>query len=136
MIVDSSALISILEGESGSTRVLEALAAASPGALMSAASWVEAGIVADARSARHGERLDRVIEELGIEIVPVTTRQAEVARLAYQRFGRGPGSPARLTYGDCFSYALSTTEGRPLLYVGNDFSQTDVAPALRADWSP
>jgi len=77
-----------------------------------------------------------VIEELGIEIVPVTTRQAEVARLAYQRFGRGPGSPARLTYGDCFSYALSTTEGRPLLYVGNDFSQTDVAPALRADWSP
>ena len=59
-----------------------------------------------------------------------------MARLAYQRFGRGSGSPARLTYGDCFSYALSTTEGRPLLYVGNDFSQTDVAPALRADWSP
>lgn len=101
---------------------------------MSAASWVEAGIVADARSGRHGERLDRVIEEL--EIVPVTTRQAEVARLAYQRFGRGSGSPARLTYGGCFSYALSTTEGRPLLYVGNDFSQTDVAAALQADWSP
>lgn len=56
MIVDTSALISILEGAERSRRVLEALAAASPGALMSAASWVEAGIVADARSARHGER--------------------------------------------------------------------------------
>lgn len=133
MIVDTSALIAILEGEPGSMRLLSALAAASPAPRMSAASWVEAGIVADARSARHGERLDRVIEELGIEIVPVTVRQGEVARLAYQRFGRGSGSPARLNYGDCFSYALSTTEGRPLLFVGTDFSQTDVAPVLHPD---
>lgn len=133
MIVDTSALIAILEGEPGSMRLLSALAAASPAPRMSAASWVEAGIVADARSARHGERLDRVIEELGIEIVPVTVRQAEVARLAYQRFGRGSGSPARVNYGDCFSYALSTTEGRPLLFVGSDFGQTDVAPVLHQD---
>ena len=133
MIVDTSALIAILEGEPGSLRLLSALAAASPPPRMSAASWVAAGIVADARSARHGERLDRVIEELGIEIVPVTVRQAEVARLAYQRFGRGSGSPARLNYGDCFSYALSTTEGRPLLFVGGDFAQTDVAPVLPPD---
>ena len=133
MIVDTSALIAILEREPGSMRLLAALAAASPAPRMSVASWVEAGIVADARSARHGERLDRVIEELGIEIVPVTVRQGEVARLAYQRFGRGSGSPARLNYGDCFSYALSTTEGRPLLFVGNDFGQTDVAPVLHPD---
>ena len=77
-----------------------------------------------------------MIEELGIEVVPVTSRQAEVARLAYQRFGRGSGSPARLNFGDCFSYALSTTEGRPLLFVGNDFRQTDVAPVLSPEQAP
>lgn len=130
MIVDSSAVMAILESGPGSERVLAALAGASPPPKMSAATWVEVGIVADARSARHGERLDKVIATLGIEIVPVTCRQAEVARLAYQRFGRGSGSRARLNFGDCFAYALSTTEGQPLLYVGDDFPHTDVAAAL------
>lgn len=129
MIVDSSALMAILEGEAGSDAVLAA-AAAGP-CRMSAATWVEVSIVADARSAAHGERLDELIRALEVEIVPVSTRQAEVARLAYRRYGRGSGSAARLNYGDCFSYALSVTAGEPLLFVGSDFTETDIAPALR-----
>lgn len=129
MIVDSSALMSVLSGEPDADRVLDA-AVAVP-CKMSIASWLEVSIVADNRSAAHGERLDRLIESLGIEIVPVTVRQGEVARLAHRRYGRGSGSPARLNYGDCFAYALSVVEGEPLLYVGEDFMHTDVAAALR-----
>jgi ribonuclease VapC len=99
---------------------------------MSVATWLEVCIVADARSTAHGERLDRIIEALDIEIVPVSTREGQVARVAYRRYGRGSGSPAQLNFGDCFAYALSVTTGEPLLFTGDDFGHTDVAPALRA----
>ena len=130
MIVDSSALMAIVEGEPDADALL-ARAAEGP-CRMSAASWVEVGIVADARSARHGERLNQIIDALEIEIVPVTVRQAEIARLAYRRYGRGSGSPARLNYGDCFAYALAEQQQCPLLFVGNDFAQTDIIPARPA----
>lgn len=125
MIVDSSALMAILSSEPDGDRLLRAAAAGT--CRMSAGTAVEVGIVADARSARHGERLDELLRVLEIEIEPVTPRQAEVARLAYRRYGRGSGSQANLNFGDCFSYALSVTAGEPLLYVGADFAHTDVA---------
>ncbi len=53
-----------------------------------------------------------------------------MARIAYQRFGRG-NHPAKLNYGDCFAYALAKVTGEPLLFKGNDFAQTDITPALR-----
>lgn len=129
MIVDSSALMAILEGEADAEAVLEV--AAGGECRMSAATWVEVSIVADARSAAHGERLDELIDVLDIAIEPVTVRQAEVARVAYRRYGRGSGSAAKLNFGDCFAYALSVTAGEPLLFVGADFPETDVARALR-----
>lgn len=125
MILDSSALVAILTLEPEGERLLRAAAAGR--CHMSAATAVEVGIVADARSARHGERLDELLRLLEVEVEPVTARQAEVARLAYRRFGRGSGSKAALNVGDCFSYALSVTAGEPLLYVGADFAETDVA---------
>lgn len=129
MIVDSSALMAVLEDEPDADAVLEA--ATADECRMSAATWVEVSIVADARSAAHGERLNELVDVLEIAIEPVTARQAEVARLAYRRYGRGSGSPARLNVGDCFAYALSVTSAEPLLFVGADFPETDVAAALR-----
>lgn len=128
MIVDSSALMAILQSEAGSEEVL-ALAASST-CRMSVANHLETVIVADARSAFHGARLDELVEALEIEIVPVSEREGQVARAAYRRFGRGSGSPARLNFGDCFAYALSVTSGEPLLFVGEDFTRTDVVAAL------
>ena len=122
MIIDSSALMAILSSEPDGDRLLRAAAAGT--CRMSAGTAVEVGIVADARSAR---LLDEILRVLEIEIEPVTPRQAEVARLAYRRYGRGSGSQANLNFGDCFSYALSVTAGEPLLYVGADFAHTDVA---------
>lgn len=73
---------------------------------------------------------DELVRELDISIEPVTEQQGEIARRAYQRFGRGSGSPARLNFGDCFSYALAVTTGEPLLFVGEDFRHTDIAAAI------
>lgn len=67
---------------------------------------------------------------LEITLEQVAAQQAQVARAAYRRFGRGTGSKARLNFGDCFSYALSVTTGEPLLYAGTDFGHTDVHSAL------
>lgn len=128
MIVDSSALMSILNKEPGFELIIEV--AARTDCRMSVATMLEVGIVADSRSAAHGQRLDRLIEALEIEVVPVSGREGEVARFAYRRFGRGSGSPARLNYGDCFAYALSVVLGEPLLFVGEDFTHTDVTAAL------
>lgn len=127
MIVDSSGLMAILQQEPEGDRLLATIAASQ--CRISAATMVEIGIVADARSSAHGERLDELLDVLDIEVVPVTVRQAQVARLAYRRFGRGSGSPARLNVGDCFSYALAVEAGQPLLFVGEDFTHTDIAAA-------
>ena len=128
MIVDSSALIAVLSSEPGHEQLAERLAA-EPGR-MSLATWTEAGIVADARSASYGQRLDALIGELGLALVPIDAQQAGIAREAYRRYGRGSGSRARLNYGDCFAYALAVVTGQPLLYVGDDFAHTDVRSAL------
>lgn len=127
MIIDSSALMAILEAEPMAERLLRAATVAP--CRISAATQVEAGIVADRRSAAHGERLDRLMSVLEIQVVPVTARQSELARLAHRRFGRGSGSRARLNFGDCFAYALAVESGEPLLFVGDDFALTDVAAA-------
>lgn len=93
---------------------------------MSAASVVESGIVVQARHGDPGEReLDVLLHRLAIDVVPVTQEQAEFARSAFRLYGKGR-HPAGLNYGDCFSYALAMVADEPLLFTGNDFSQTNV----------
>lgn len=128
MIIDSSAIMAILEKEPRAGTVM--MAAAKGPLRMSVASWLEVGIVADMRSASHGARLDELADRLDLGLEPVTEQQARIARAAYRRFGRGSGSPARLNFGDCFAYALSVVTGEPLLFVGEDFTHTDVVSVL------
>jgi len=86
-------------------------------------------MVMQGRLGERGEReLDLLVGRLRVEIVPVTLAQAELARSAFRRFGKGR-HPAGLNFGDCFSYALARALGQPLLFVGKDFSQTDVQVA-------
>lgn len=130
MIIDSSAVVAILELESGYKKYTRAILRASERAI-SAANYLEAAIVIDARSSKPATalRLDTWIESARIKIEPVTLQQARIARQAYLDYGKG-NHPARLNFGDCFAYALAKTTGRPLLFTGNDFSQTDVTAAL------
>lgn len=95
--------------------------------ILSAGSYVESFIVAD----RHpnvlvSRHLETLIAASGMRIAPFDERQAGIARAAYRDFGKGSGHPAALDFGDCFSYALAIDTDQPLLFVGNDFSHTDV----------
>ena len=130
MIVDTSALVAILTGEEDGPALLDVLLQADR-PKMSAASWLETAIVFDSRSSpQRRRRLDDLVAMLGIETVPFDAEQAGVARLAYQDFGRGSGHPARLNFGDCFSYALAIVSGESLLYKGDDFAATGVRAAI------
>ena len=72
--------------------------------------------------------LDELFQLLDVQMQPVTIHHARLAREAYRRFGKGR-HPAGLNYGDCFSYALASLTGEPLLFKGNDFKQTDIEAA-------
>jgi ribonuclease VapC len=129
MILDTSALIAILRYEAEATefaRLIEL--AAQP--RISAVSYVEAGAVIDgSKDPIASRRFDELIEAAQITIEPVTEAQARIARQAYRDFGKTSGHPAKLNFGDCFSYALAKSKGEPLLFKGQDFSRTDVRSA-------
>jgi len=130
MIVDASALIAILRGEPDARVFATALESASVRRI-SAASYLEAAIVMDgSRDPVISRRFDKLLSDAKIVVEPVTEEQARIARDAYRDFGRGSGHPARLNFGDCFAYALAKELREPLLFKGNDFAQTDIAPAL------
>lgn len=129
MIIDTSALLAILLQEPEAERFARAIAGAAR-RLLSAATLLETGIVLQARYGDEGGRdLDLLVLKLGIEIAPVTERQAGIARRAYRRYGKGQRHPAGLNFGDCFAYALATDTGEPLLFKEEDFALTDVEQA-------
>jgi len=129
MIVDSSAMVSVIKRETDWVEFARAMHSAK-NLSMSAASYLETSIVLDGlRSAAQSARLDELIEELGMVIEPVTAEQAKIARQAYRDYGRGSGHPANLNFGDCFSYALARDKREPILYKGDDFVHTDLRSA-------
>ena len=131
MIVDTSALMAILFGEPDAPQLMETLAGA-PNRSMSAVSLFEASLVAVQRQELAGlADLHELIRLFSIDIVPFSQRHADLALDAFMRFGKGR-HPARLNLGDCCSYALAQDLGQPLLFKGNDFTLTDIAPALPA----
>ena len=126
MIVDSSALIALILQEPGHQKIGRALRAEDK-LHMSAVTWVELGVVADRRlSEANQRRLDAMIDGLGIVLVPLSAVQARRPPQSHRRYGPGSGSAARLNMGDCFSYALAIELDEPLLFVGDDFTHTDV----------
>lgn len=130
MIIDTSAMIAILRAEPDAADYADAIENATARRL-SAANFVAAAAVID-RSADPiaSRRFDDVIAEADIAITPVTEAQARIARDAYRDFGKGSGHPAKLNFGDCFAYALAKDAGESLLFKGDDFGHTDIAPAL------
>ena len=128
MIIDTSAILTILPDEEERRHFNEAIEAAAT-VRLSTATYVETSIVIESRFGAAGlQDLDRFIEFAGIELVSVDTKQAKAARAAFSTYGKGR-HPASLNFGDCFSYALSWVFGEPLLFKGNDFSRTDIVPA-------
>ena len=132
MILDTSAVVGILNRERDAETLEDALVSAR-NRHMSAATLVELFVVIDGkRDPVRSARLDELLQRSDVEIIDVTTEQAHIARRAYRDFGKGSGHPARLNFGDCFSYALAKVTGEPLLFKGDDFGHTDLTPAVRA----
>jgi ribonuclease VapC len=129
MIVDTSAALAVVLGEPGFEAFASAISA-SETRRISAASFLEASIVAETRAGDRGLRqFDSFIRESELAIEPVTHEHALIAREGFSNYGKGR-HPAGLNFGDCFAYALAKSTGEPLLFKGEDFRQTDVLPAL------
>lgn len=124
MVLETSAFVAILQFEPERAALLGKLVPS--GAIMAAPSALEAHMVL---RKHYGDRTADVIRgklvELGIAVVPFAPEHVEEATRAFDRYGKGR-HPAGLNFGDCIAYALAKVSGRPLLFVGDDFSKTDV----------
>lgn len=134
MVIDTSAMLAILQDEPERRTFNEAIEAAETRSI-STASFVESSMILESRYGADGVRdFDLFIEIAQITSVSVDLKQAHLARQGFQKYGKGR-HPAGLNFGDCFAYALARLLDEPLLFKGNDFSQTDVechpASALR-----
>ena len=125
MVIDTSVILAFLFLEPDWEQFSEAIQSDNI-RLISAASVLEASLVTAARLGPDSlDELDLLLVRLGAQIVPFGTQELASARNALLKYGKGR-HPAALNFGDCFSYALAATTGQPLLFKGNDFSQTDI----------
>lgn len=128
IVVDTSALVAIILKEADAILCRDVLRDSDDN-LISAGTLAEAMIVASGRGIR-----DEMAELVGgndLQVVDVTASTSRLVADAYRRWGKGFHSAA-LNFGDCFAYALAADRGCPLLYVGNDFAQTDIVAAQPA----
>lgn len=128
LVVDTSALVSILLNEPDGPRYFKRIAGTR--AVLSAVGKVETLMVVLSRAPGEGrKRFDFTINKLGVRIAEVDDDLAEAAIAAFLCYGKGR-HPAKLNFGDCFSYALAKRLNVPLLFKGDDFSRTDIRSAL------
>lgn len=124
IVVDTSAVMRVLQGEPASKEVESLLV--SNRCVMAAPTRVELGLVVEARSGSAGSQLlEELLDRVGVDVVPFDAALANEAIIAWRRFGKGR-HPAGLNLGDTYSYALARRLGCPLLFIGDDFSKTDV----------
>lgn len=125
MVIDTSALVAVFFGEPERQRFLDAIVADAR-RLVSAATILETGMVLEGRQGEAaGREFDLFAVRLSLQIVPFDGEQAEIARSAWRKYGKGRHA-AGLNFGDCFSYALAKLTGEGLLAKGTDFAATDV----------
>ena len=129
MVIDTSALIAILLGEPEAALFAQAISSDSK-RLVSVFNLLETAIVIEAKKGESGGReLDLLVHHAHIEPVQLNPDHLELARFAWRKYGKG-NHPAGLNIGDCCAYALAKYSGEPLLFKGDDFSQTDIIPVI------
>ena len=130
MIIDASALLAIVLAEPDAARYAKAIAIAADPRIPSV-TWFEASMQVDTRGDDIAiNRFDDFIQDFGLRIIPFTADHARQARVARRIYGRN-NHPAQLNFGDCLVYGVAKAEREPLLFKGNEFSQTDIEPALK-----
>jgi ribonuclease VapC len=130
LVIDTSALVALLEDESEAPVLRQALSGDAT-RLISTVSLLEATCVLGARRGPGAVlELSLFLSEFDLRPVPFDPEQLSIAQRAWLVYGRGR-HPAKLNFGDCASYALAQSRSEPLLFIGNDFSQTDILIAGR-----
>lgn len=130
MIVDASAILAVLLKEPEESRFADILVEAKDKAALSPVNYLEVALRVDRGDMPDtSEKLDEILARMNVIVAEVTPRQAQFAREAYRKFGKG-NHPARLNLGDCFAYALAKVRGEPLLFKGDDFRLTDIEAAV------
>ena len=128
LIVDTSALISVVREELGHERLIGAIEGATEVGI-GTPTLAEAALVLVSKFGPAGRSiLSRFLEEKQVIAVPFDDRHWKISSEAFVRYGKGR-HPAALNYGDCMTYATARLAGAPLLFVGDDFSQTDIEAA-------
>jgi ribonuclease VapC len=134
MFVDASAFVAVIMREPGFEAIADRLRTC-PMPLTSALAVYEAVLAIARKKDSYDEvqaAMEAVLSVAQIEIVPLAEPEMQWALTAFLQFGKGRGHPAKLNMGDCFAYAYACarTHDVPLLFVGNDFSRTDIPSAL------
>ena len=136
IVVDTSAIVAMAFGEPERAKYVRLIEECDR-ALLSSVSAVEAHMVV------HGRRmpgaltiLDGILGMPVFEVIAPGTTEVDIANKAFVRYGKGSGHPAQLNFGDLFSYALAKSRGLPLLFKGNDFSNTDIQSAASMSRDP
>ena len=128
MIVDSSAVVAVLKREPLQEEMATKLANADVVAI-GAPTLFETDMVTIGALGKRGRAvIAQFLESFEVEVIPFGDNHWQVAAEAFMRFGKGR-HPAALNYGDCMTYATAKVAGEPLLYIGNDFAQTDLESA-------
>ena len=126
IVIDTSALMAVLLKESDSDRIM-ALLEADEDFVISAGTLAEIRIVALGQGLE--DDLDQLLDAINLEVETLAAADTRAVSKAYSQWGRGFHS-ARLNFGDCFAYATAKRLNAPLLFVGDDFSKTDITPAM------
>jgi len=131
MVIDSSAIVAIARREPEAFAFCKMLAQ-TPGKLMAIPTYLECAFVLAGVAPTKGMAfLQGLVSDTLITLVPFGEHELDAAIAARLKFSRGSGHPAKLNFGDCFSYALAKTRNLPLLFKGDDFLHTDIEPALK-----
>jgi len=132
MFVDASAILAILNREAEAAMFANALDR-SPSRVTSPIAIFETTLglcrAAHVSVEEAAATVTEFLQATDIDCVAITQEDARAALVAFARYGKGRGHPARLNMGDCFAYAAARIRGMPLLYKGNDFTRTDIEPA-------
>jgi ribonuclease VapC len=130
IVVDTSALLAILNKEPERDRFLDILSSEDR-PVMSAVTLYETMLVAGIRRGPGNlDDLAQIVETAEAQVVPFDADQARAAFAAYMRYGKGIHPAASLNLCDCIAYALAKHLGAPLLFKGQDFTATDIDAAV------
>jgi ribonuclease VapC len=133
MVIDTSALVALLAEEPDAPRIAAAIERAEtrriPAIVRLEAAMVLASVL-DRDPDEMAETINFTLDEARFASIAIDDAIARAAVTAFSRYGKGRGHPARLNLADCLVYAAAMSVGAPLLFIGDDFTRTDVASVL------